>query len=106
MTVEQISLVANIILTLLLFFQWDRGHAKEQATKNNILATRMMVSRTKDDSADNILSSIDVTLASLDARLPFVEQSKAVLDDIKQRFQREEKVPLAKLEQEESLINR
>ncbi len=89
-----------------MFFQWDRGHAKEQATKNNILATRMMVSRTKDDSADNILSSIDVTLASLDARLPFVEQSKAVLDDIKQRFQREEKVPLAKLEQEESLINR
>ena len=106
MTIEQISLVANIILTLLLFFQWDRKHTKEQATKNNILATRMMVSRIKDASADNILSSIDATLASLDARSPFVEQSKAVLDDIKQRFQREEKVPLAKLEQEESLINR
>lgn len=105
MIIEQVSLVANVILTLLLFFQWDRKHAKEQATKNNVLATRMMVARLGDTSANNILSNIDATLASLDARSPFIEQSKIVLEDIKQRFRREEKAPLIKLERKEELVS-
>jgi len=89
-----ISVLANIIFPLLLFFQWSRNYSREQAVKNHILATHRMIGRIKDDNSENIIDSIDATLASLDARSPFLEWSKEKLKEIHLKLKKEEEKPI------------
>ncbi len=92
-----ISIIANIVLTLLLIFQWDRKYASEQVTKNNILATRRMVSRIQDNTAKDIIDSVDATLATLDARSPFSDWAKGIMVKIQIKFKKEEAKKLDEL---------
>ncbi len=74
------SSTANIILTLLIIFQWVKQHAKEQSIKNNLFAIRRVVSRISDIRSSDVVDHLDAVLASLGAREPF---SYAVKDKIK-----------------------
>ena len=89
---ETLSFLANIILTLLLIFQWDRSHAKEQSVKNNVFATRRMVAgllghndEVVAQKAKDITENIDATLATVDARSPFTERLKHVLSMVRRK---------------------
>ena len=84
----------NIILGLLLLFQWDRKHASEQATKLGLLGTRRMVGRLDSPAAADIMDSLDATLATLNARSPFIEWSQRILLNIQERFKRDSISPI------------
>ncbi len=85
-TFDVLSFLANVILTMLLVFQWDRSHAKEQSVKNNIFAMRRMMAGlfghndgVVAQKAKDITENVDATLATLDARSPFIKRLKHVL---------------------------
>lgn len=89
-----ISVLANIIFPLILFFQLSRNYSREQAVKNHILATHRMIARIKDDNAENIIDSIDATLASINRRSPFLDWGEAKLKEIHLKLKQEEKKPV------------
>lgn len=109
-TITQIvtSPTTNIVLTLLLIFQWFRQQAKEQSVKNNLFSIRRMIDRTSDagstqtitqKSAD-LIDAIDSTLATLDVRIPFEKRIRETLDTIAMRFRKESLRDLKRLPNE------
>ena len=89
---DVLSFLANVILTMLLVFQWDRSHAKEQSVKNNIFATRRMVAGlfghndgVVAQKAKDITENVDATLATLDARSPFIERLQYILNLVRRK---------------------
>lgn len=93
-----ISSVANVVLTLLLLFQWLKQYAKEQSVKNGLLAVRRIIGRITQSQksavaskAEDAVDSLDGVLATLDARHPFAKRLEGVLDSVQQKFQHEAK---------------
>ena len=73
----------NIILSLLLLFQWYNNHAKEQSVKNNLLGIRRVLDSDKKNSKNTTLKEfLDATLATIGARPPFIEDGKKMLDSV------------------------
>lgn len=89
-----LSEVANIVLSLLLIFQWYRDRAREDAVKNGLLAVREMVSRTVAANSLDILDALDANLATLGGRPPFVERCKKKLSSISLKFKASDMAPL------------
>lgn len=109
-TITQIitSPTTNVVLTLLLIFQWFRQQAKEQSVKNNLFSIRRMIDRTSDvestqtitqKSAD-LIDAIDSTLATIDVRIPFEKRLGETLDIIVTRFRKESLMDLKRLPNE------
>ncbi|MFA4880834.1 MAG: hypothetical protein WC650_04410 [Candidatus Doudnabacteria bacterium] len=109
-TITQIinSPVLNVVLTLLIFFQWYKQRAKEQSIKNNLFSIRRMIDRTSgvnslqaiaQKSAD-LIDTIDSTLATLGARTPFKKRLLEMLDIIEMRFRKESSKDLERLPNE------
>lgn len=102
------SPIINVVLTLLIVFQWYKQHAKEQSIKNNLFSIRRMIDRTlKADSLQTItqksadlIDIIDSTLATLDARTPFKKRLLEVLHIIAMRFRKESLRDLERLPNE------
>lgn len=101
------SPITNVVLFLLLFFQWDRQHAKEQSIKNDLFAMRRMLDHiyfSKESSGqfskEMIIEQLDGTLATLDARSPFIERWNEVVSMIKKRFRQESEKDLKRLPHE------
>lgn len=99
------SPTTNVVLTLLLFFQWYRQYAKEQSIKNNLFSIRRMLGRTLETTdaqtltqkAHDLIDALDATLATLDARTPFVKRIQETLNAIQVRFQKESMEELKRL---------
>src|SRR3989344_4304455 len=92
-----LSEVANIILSLLLIFQWHRDRSREDSVKNSLLGIREMVQRANALSSPDILTAIDSHLATLDVRFPYVERGRRLISGILTRFKRIETAPLSEL---------
>ena len=90
-----LSEVANIILSLLLMFQWYRDRARESAVKNGLFAVREMVTRTNTPSSQDILDALDANLATLGARQPYIERCRATMESILKKFQSTDDAPLS-----------
>ncbi len=91
-----ISTVANVVLSLLLLFQWWKQHAKEQSIKNGLFAVRRIIGRVSlshesevASKAEDAVDTLDGVLATLDVRHPFSRQLERVLDFVQQKFQQE-----------------
>jgi hypothetical protein len=81
-----LSSVFNIILSLLLLFQWYFGHAKEQSIKNNLLGIKRILDSDKKNFENTSMKEfLDATLATIGARPPFIEDGKKILDSILRR---------------------
>lgn len=83
----------NIILTLLLVFQWLRSYAKEQSIINNVIAMRRIIERGKGGGASNkkdVIEILDATLATLGARSPFVKKMKQAVTYARDLMSKEE----------------
>ncbi len=90
------SAIANIVLTLLLFFQWFWDRSRERAVKNGVFAARRIISRIGDDAqATAALDTIDAALATIGSRRPFKKWVADVADLIRHRSKEEENEPLA-----------
>lgn len=77
----------NIVLSLLLAFQWYKGHAKEQSVKNNLLGIKIVLDSEKKNNRNKALREfLDATLATIGARPPFVEKGKKTLQTIEKKF--------------------
>ena len=81
------SEVANVILGLLTFFQWYRYRAREEATRELVLASRRIVMRNSEPK--DAVDVLDATLATLGARNPFVEWGDRVLKFLRARSEKE-----------------
>ncbi len=93
-----ISAFFNIILSLLLFIQWLWNRAKEQSVKNNIFASRRMISMLNEhadgvvvEKAKDMTENIDATLATLGNRSPFKKRLRHITDFIYRRNKEEER---------------
>ena len=90
-----VSSVANVVLTILLFFQWWQQHAKEQSVKNGLFSVRRITGRIASsqegavNKAEDALDALDGVLATLDVRNPFSQRLDKVLDSVQQKFQHE-----------------
>ena len=88
-----ISSVANIVLTLLLLFQWWKQYSKEQSVKNGLLAVRRIIGRIQDGAiaskAEDAVDTLDGVLATLDTRRPFSGRLEKVLSSVRYKFQSE-----------------
>lgn len=93
----------NIILTLLIIFQWYKQHAKEQSIKNNLFAIRRTLEPVLNPEAT--IEFIDATLASLGSRRPFIEKLKETQEYIKCKFVVESKKKIAELKQSKKSKN-
>lgn len=77
----------GVILSLLLVFQWHKGHAKEQAVKSVLFAMRRKVERHGNDrgsaselnKARDMVDDLDAVLATLGSRKPFRRAMEALL---------------------------
>ncbi|OGI95582.1 hypothetical protein A2917_03455 [Candidatus Nomurabacteria bacterium RIFCSPLOWO2_01_FULL_42_17] len=87
------SEVINIILTLILSFQWFQDRARENAVKNGLFAIREMVERTNVQSSPDILVALDSNLATLGVRRPYVERCKKLLSTIHLKLARSKNAP-------------
>ena len=85
---------SSIILTLLLFFQWYKQHAKEQSIKNNLLAVRRILNKTLNANTEAATEALDATLASLGARGPFIRLLHQTQDVILGRLKQESNRPI------------
>ena len=91
--------VTTTVLTLGLFFQWYKQSAKEQSVKNNLFSIRRAVDRITRNSdsslvqakAQDLIDSLDATLATLGMRKPFRDRFYDVSLVIKNKFKRIEK---------------
>ncbi|MEK7566708.1 MAG: hypothetical protein AAB527_01050 [Patescibacteria group bacterium] len=92
------SPLTTTILTLLLFFQWHKQHAKEQSVKNSLFALHIILSK-KDPSSES-LNFLDAVLATLDARPPFQEKISLAIRRIKKGFHEESVKDVEVLSQE------
>ena len=54
-----------------------------------------MVTRLNDPTAENVLDSLDATLASLSARSPFSKWARGTLHEVHSRLDQEAEKPLA-----------
>ena len=89
------STIANIVLSLLLFFQWVWDRSRERAVKNGVFAARRIISRIGNDSqATAALDTIDAALATMGSRRPFKKWVTDVADFIQRRSKEEENEPL------------
>jgi len=85
------SAIANIVLTLLLFFQWFWDRSRERAVKNGVFAARRIISRIENDSqAIAALDTIDAALATIGSRRPFRKWVTDFMDFIRRRSKKEE----------------
>lgn len=88
---ETISTVMNIILALLIIFQWFWDRSRERAVKNAVFAARRIILRIKDDlQAVAAIDVIDAALATVDARRPFKQWTMDMMNSIRQRSNQEE----------------
>ncbi len=96
--VVSVSEVFNIILSLLIVFQWFSQYAKEQSIKNSIFALRRMISRIKDmpdnqvikqQKANDLVDFLDSLLATIGFRHPFKKRLEINLNAIKDRMNEE-----------------
>ncbi len=94
---EFVSTVGNIILPLLLIFQWYKGYAKEQAIKNALFAAHRIIERIQDPNKNSALDALDATLATLGARGPFRDGMKKCVDRALSLFKRESVKPILNL---------
>ena len=92
-----LSEVANIVLSLLLIFQWYRDRAREGSIKNGLFAVRKMVSRIENPTSQNALDALDASLATLGARRPYTERCRTMLAAILDKFRRLEDAPLPEI---------
>ena len=90
-----ISEVANIVLSLLVIFQWYRDRAREDAVKNNMFAVREMVRRIDSTTSQDVIDTIDANLATLGARKPYVERCKRTIATIHEKFYRIDNTPVS-----------
>ncbi|MCG2694033.1 hypothetical protein L6259_02040 [Candidatus Parcubacteria bacterium] len=88
------SPVTNVVLTLLLIFQWFWGRAKEKAIKYNIFAIRRSINNEKKLDNKDILNFIDATLACLGSRVVFDRQLDSIMNWIKKKFREDKDSPL------------
>src|SRR3989344_630166 len=88
-----ISTVINVVLSLFLLFQWYKNHAREEAVKNGVLAVHAMIERLSDPRAQDILDSLDGTLATLGRRHPFIRWGDTLILSISTRFKAREASP-------------
>lgn len=73
--------------------------------KNNLFSVRRMVIRIEaisdisvlKEKAADLIDAIDATLATLEARLPFVERVREVVSSIRRRFGNDSKKAIEKL---------
>lgn len=91
----------NIVLTLLLLFQWHKMHAKEQSIKFSLFAIRRILGR-RNPTAEDIIEQLDAVLATLDARRPFVQRTNEVFNTIRTRFDIESQKELKNLPNEDN----
>ncbi len=82
----------NVVLTLLLLFQWYFSFAKERAIKNVLFAARITLNR--NGEATSAIDILDAALATLDARQPFTEELKKLTKKIIGRFENIDKAEL------------
>ena len=78
----------SLILSLLLFFQWDRQYAKEQSVKNNLLAMKRIIDAQNTPESKVLGEMLDATLATIGARSPFQKEGKRVLSFINEKFEK------------------
>ena len=98
----QLSFIFNVVLCLLLIFQWYKQYAKEQSVKNNLIAVKGAIERIQNLAntelatykSKDLVDILDATLATLGARHPFDEKREMVLNVIRKRFTSESKKPL------------
>lgn len=96
------SEVANIILGLFTFFQWFRYRAREEATRELVLASRRIVMR--NNEPEDAVDVLDATLATLGARGPFVEWGDRVLKFLRVRSEGEKNSELSPIKKESNAI--
>ncbi len=102
------SPITNVILILLLFFQWDRQYAKEQSLKYILFSIRRMISRISEvpdsqmvkEKAPDLIDTLDACLATLGARSPFMNRMQETLSMIKDKFVKESSDEIKKLPSE------
>ena len=83
--------IANIVLTLLLFFQWFWDRSRERAVKNGVFAAWRIISRIENDpQAIAALDTIDAALATMESRRPFKKWVIDVTESLRQRSEEEE----------------
>lgn len=79
------SPIISVILSLLMFFQWYAGYAKEQSIKNNLLGIERTLSSYEKCSDNVVLKEfIYATLATIGSRPPFIDAVKEKLNYISQ----------------------
>ena len=84
------SPVFNVVLTLLIIFQWLYQRAKEQAIKNNLFALRNIITkkrfhRISSNEIDSLVEQIEAVLATLEARKPYKIAMKRLIEKIHER---------------------
>lgn len=101
------SPITNVVLTLLIIFQWFWQRAKEQSVIDNLFSVRRIVGRTINyennvlaQKSHDLVDVLDATLATLGARLPFTERINEVLDYIKDKNRLASKEKLEKFPNE------
>jgi len=86
---NQIGEFFNIILPLLIFFQWHSNRAREDTIRNSLFGIRRMIERMKNsepvmiNKASDLIDSLDGTLATLGVRAPFADKAREVIRKIK-----------------------
>lgn len=107
-----ISAVFNIILSLLLFIQWLWNRAKEQSVKNNIFASRRMISMLTEhtdgvvaEKAKDMTENIDATLATLGVRSSFKERLKSICSLVLRRNWQERQKEIVLAKNEEAIVS-
>ena len=85
-----VSAIFNIVLTLLIVFQWFWDRARERAVKNALLAIKRIVLRLPREKASDLLDVIDATLATIGARKPFSAWGTRTIEALHSRFSKDE----------------
>ncbi len=109
------SPITNVVLTLLIVFQWFWQRAKEQSIKNSIFSVRRILSRmmdpdngTSSQKAHDLIDNLDAILATLNARPPFTERINEVSDYIRKkiRFESKEEIELLSNEVKKNVMEK
>lgn len=89
------SPTTNVVLSLLILFQWWKQYAKEQSVKNNLSALRRIIistAKAKNESLSDpalLIEIVDATLATLGSRRPFSVWTERVISFIHKRNERD-----------------
>jgi hypothetical protein len=79
-----VTLVINIVLSLIAVFQLWLARYEKKMLRNSLVAIREMLE--KNTAPDAMLSALDGVLANLGGRNPFVQQAKNIVTNVVKRF--------------------